>query len=119
MATRNVEMYSEKQYELEEIKGRIIGYFEQHQKDVADFRLAIQRNLGEARTMLLVFERHRHRSEDVSMVIQLSEFQNYQSADIFGTGAESLLGVPSWLEDFLVDFGIEALKSLGFAGKNI
>ena len=120
MATKNIEMYSEKQYELEEIKDRIIAYFEKHKNEVAHFRQAIKRDLGEAKTMLLIFERYYYRAEEgVSLIIQLSEFHSYQSADIFGTGGQRVFGVSSYSEDSLVDFGIEALKSLGFEGKNI
>ena len=119
MATKNIEMYSEKQYELEEIKDRIITYFERHKKEVAHFRQAIKRDLGEAKTMLLIFETYSvGREECTSLIIQLSEFQNFQGADIFATGGYRFLGI-SCGEDSLVDFGIEALKSLGFAGKNI
>ncbi len=120
MATKNIEMYSQKQYELEEIKDGIIAYFEQHKREVADFRQAIQRDLGEAKTMLLIFETYSiGRKECVSLIIQLSELQHFQSADIFGTGGKRVFGVSAYSEDSLVDFGIEALKSLGFDGKNI
>ena len=115
MATKNTEMYSQKQYELEQIKDGIIAYFEQHKKEVADFKQAIRRELDEAKTMLLIFERYYFRNkENVTLVIQLAEFQGYQSADIFATGGRGYSA-----EDMLVDFGIEALKSLGFSGKNI
>lgn len=120
MATKNVAMYSEKQYELEQIKDGIIAYFEQHKKEVADFRQAIKRDLGEAQTMLLIFETYSiGRQECVSLIIQLSELQHFQSADIFGTGGKRVFGVSAYSEDTLVDFGIEALKSLGFEGKNV
>jgi hypothetical protein len=120
MATKNVAMYSKKQYELEQIKDGIIAYFEQHKKEVADFRQAIRRELGEAKTMLLIFETYSiGRQECVSLIIQLSELQHFQSADIFGTGGARVFGVSAYSEDTLVDFGIEALKSLGFEGKNV
>ena len=120
MATKNIEMYSQKQYELEEIKDGIIAYFEQHKQEIADFRQAIRRELGEAKTMLLIFERYYYRAEEgVALVIQLSEIQGYQSADIICTGGKRVFGVSAYCEDTLVDFGIEALKSLGFEGKNV
>lgn len=120
MATKNIEMYSQKQYELNEIKDGIISYFENHKQEVADFRQAIPRNLGDAKTMLLIFETYSIGREDcVSLIIQLSEFQNFQGADLFATGGRRVFGVSAYSEDSLVDFGIEALKSLGFSGKNI
>ena len=115
MATKNIEMYSQKQYELEQIKDGIISYFEQHKKEVAVFRQAIRRELGEAKTMLLIFERYYFRNEEnVTLAIQLAEFRGYQSADVIATGGRGYAG-----ENRLVDFGIEALKSLGFDGKDI
>ena len=125
MATKNIEMYSQKQYELDEIKDRIVSHFDQLMRDVVSLKQVVVRELGESNTLLLVFEKrctHYIRfvpiSYAVCLMIQLSEFQGYQSADIIASGGRGILP-PNYNEEDLANLGIAALKNVGFIGKDI
>ena len=89
MASRKIEMYAEKQYELEEIKNRIKEEFDKHKFSDVEFKNEILRELGETKTLLLIFENWFLRTGSyASLVIMLSEYQGYQSADIVATGGK-------------------------------
>ena len=128
MATENVAMYSKKQYELEQIKDGIIAYFDRSKQDPISLKQAIVHPLAEGKTLLLVFEKafihisllprpqtHRYR---VCLVIQLTEFDGQQHADIIASGGIEGIS-PIHPEQLLTDAGEIALKNLGFVAKNI
>lgn len=116
MASKKIEMYAEKKYELEEIKDRIKAEFDKQFLNV-EFKDEILRELGEAKTLLLIYERWYLRTGSyASLVIMLSEFRGYQSADIISTGGRD--DFISWgAESDFAKWGEEALKNLGFASK--
>lgn len=125
MASKKIEMFSEKQYELDEIKDRIVAHFDQLTRDVVSLKQVVVRELGESNTLLLIFEKRytmrirfvpiRYR---VCLIIQLSEFQGYQSADILASGGIGIF-TPNYNEEDLANLGIAALKNVGFIGKGI
>lgn len=128
MATENVAMYSKKQYELEQIKDGIIAYFDRSKQDPISLKQSIVHPLAEGKTLLLVFEKayihisllprpktHRYR---VCLVIQLTEFDGQQYADIIASGGIEGIS-PINPEQLLTDAGEIALKNLGFVAKNI
>ena len=116
MASKKIEMYAEKKYELEEIKDRIKAEFDKQFLNV-EFKDEILRELGETKTLLLIYERWYLRTGSyASLVIMLSEFRGYQSADIISTGGRD--DFISWgAESDFAKWGEEALRNLGFASK--
>ena len=125
MASKNIEMFSEKQYELDEIKDRVVAHFDQLTRDVVSLKQVVVRELGESNTLLLVFEKqytHFIRLTPITyavcLMIQLSEFQGYQSADIIASGGRGIFP-PNYSEEDLADLGIAALKNVGFIGRDI
>ena len=91
MASKKVEMYAKKRYELDEIKNKIKEEFD---KRKFEFKDEIIRELGDTKT----------------------EYQGYQSADIIATGGKKALFSFGAESDF-AKFGEDALKNLGFQGK--
>ena len=89
MASKKVEMYAKKRYELDEIKNKIKEEFD---KRKFEFKDEIIRELGDTKTLLLIFE---------------NLFLRTGKKVFFSFGAES---------DF-AKFGEDALKNLGFQGK--
>lgn len=110
-------MYAEKKYELEEIKDGIKAEFDKHMFLDVEFKDEILRELGETKTLLLIYEKWYIRTGSyASLVIMLSEFKGYQSADIISTGGRDDLF--SWgAEGNFAKWGEEALRNLGFASK--
>ena len=108
MASKKVEMYAKKRYELDEIKNKIKEEFDKRKFSDVEFKDEIIRELGDTKTLLLIFE--------ASLVIMLSEYQGYQSADIIATGGKEAFFSFGAEGDF-AKFGEDALKNLGFQGK--
>ena len=118
MASKKIVMYAEKQYELEEIKNGIKAEFDKHMFFDAEFKDEIYRELGDTKTLLLIYERWYIRTGSyASLVIMLSEFQGYQSADIIATGGKETFFSLGAEGDF-VKCGEEALRNLGFETKS-
>lgn len=114
MASKKVEMYAKKRYELDEIKNKIKEEFD---KRKFEFKDEIIRELGDTKTLLLIFENFFLRTGSyASLVIMLSEYQGYQSADIIATGGKKVFFSFGAESDF-AKFGEDALKNLGFQGK--
>ena len=55
MASKKIEMYSKKQYELEEIKNKIKEEFDNHKFSDVEFKDEIIRELGDTKTLLLIW----------------------------------------------------------------
>ena len=116
MASRTITMYSEKRYELEELKEGIKSEFYKMHFD-AEIVGEVARELGETKTLVLLFERYYLRTEShASLMVLLSEFRGYQSADIIATGGKELLFSFGAEENF-AKWGEEALRNLGFLVK--
>lgn len=116
MASRKITMYAEKKLELEDIKEGIKKEFYKNKFD-AEFVGEVVRELGETKTMLLIFERYYLRTESyTSLNVLLSEFQGYQSADIISSGGKELFFSLGAEENF-AKWGEEALRNLGFLVK--
>ena len=117
MASKKIEMYSEKKYELEELKNRIKGELDKCMLADVEFKAETFRELGETKTLLLVYEKWYMRTGSyASLIIMLSEYQGYQSADIIATGGKEVYFSFGAEGDF-VKGGEEALRNLGFQGK--
>lgn len=116
MASRTITMYAEKQFELEEMKDAMKAEFYKLKLDV-EFAGEVYRELGETKTLLLIFERYYLRTESyASLMILFSEFKGYQSADIIPAGGKELLF--SWgAEENFAKWGEEVLRNLGFLTK--
>lgn len=117
MASKKIEMYAEKKYELEELKNGIKDEFDKHVFFNVEFKDVICRELGETKILLLIYERWYMRTGGyASLVIMLSEYKGYQSADIISTGGRDDL--ISWgAEGNFAKLGEEALRNLGFISK--
>ena len=114
MASKKVEMYAEKRYELDEIKNKIKEEFD---KRNVEFKDEIIRELGDTKTLLLIFENWFLRTGSYAgLVIMLSEYQGYQSADIIATGGKENF-FSFGVEGDFAKLGEDALKNLGFQGK--
>lgn len=117
MASKKVEMYAKKRYELDEIKNKIKEEFDKHKFSDVEFKDEIIRELGDTKTLLLIFENWFLRTGSyASLVIMLSEYQGYQSADIIATGGKENFFSFGAEGDF-AKLGEDALKNLGFQGK--
>ena len=114
MASKKVEMYAKKRYELDEIKNKIKEEFD---KRNVEFKDEIIRELGDTKTLLLIFENWFLRTGSYAgLVIMLTEYQGYQSADIIATGGKENFFSFGAESDF-AKLGEDALKNLGFQGK--
>ena len=117
MASKKIEMYSKKQYELEEIKNKIKEEIDKLKFANVEFKDEILRELGDTKTLLLIYENWFLRTSSYAgLVIMLSEYKGYQSADIIATGGKDELFSFGAERDF-AKFGEDALKNLGFQGK--
>ena len=117
MASKRIEMYSKKQYELNEIKNRIKEEFDKLKFTNVEFQDEILRELGDTKTLLLIYENWFLRTGSyASLVIMLSEYQGYQSADIIATGGKETYFSFGTERDF-AKFGEDALMNLGFQRK--
>lgn len=117
MASKKVEMYAKKRYELDEIKNKIKEEFDKRKFSDVEFKDEIIRELGDTKTLLLIFENWFLRTGSyASLVIMLSEYQGYQSADIIATGGKEAFFSFGAEGDF-AKFGEDALEKLGFQGK--
>jgi hypothetical protein len=115
MDSLKTEMYCEKKYELEEIKGILIEEFAKLKISDGIFRAESLRELGEVKIMLLSFERGYMRlGKDISLDIVLYEYQGSQYADIV-CGQYSLVSFGA--EKDFVKTGEEILKNIGFETK--
>ena len=56
MASKKVEMYAKKRYELDEIKNKIKEEFDKRKFSDVEFKDEIIRELGDTKTLLLIFE---------------------------------------------------------------
>ena len=56
MASKKVEMYAKKRYELDEIKNKIKEEFDKHKFSDVEFKDEIIRESGDTKTLLLIFE---------------------------------------------------------------
>lgn len=117
MASKKIEMYAKKQYELDEIKNIIEEAFNKSKFIEVELRDKVLRELGDTKTLLLIYEKYYFCTKDyASLVIMLSEYNGYQSADIFANGGNG--DFFSWgTEDNLAKLGEESLKNLGFQEK--
>ena len=119
MASKKVEMYAKKRYELDEIKNKIKEEFDKRKFSDVEFKDEIIRELGDTKTLLLIFENWFLRTGSyASLVIMLSEYQGYQSADIIATGGKEAFFSVGAEGDF-AKFGEDALKNLGFQGESV
>ena len=74
MASKKIAMYAEKKYELEEIRNEIKAQFDKHVWFGVEFKDEILRELGETKTLLLIFERWYMRTGGyASLIIMLSD----------------------------------------------
>lgn len=111
MDHREPTMYAEKQWELAEMKDRLMEEFQNSSYPNPAFQHQVLWELGETKTLLLIFEERVHRGrshESVNMVILLTEYQNYQGADLIVTHGYT---------DDMVKMGVQALQNLGFRQK--
>ena len=110
MDRREPTMYAEKRYELENIKSKLIEAFENSQCTDIQFKHHVFWELGETKTMLLIFEKWvchgRGHGEAVNMVILLTEYHGCQGADLIFTHRYT---------DQFAEAGVQAMKNLGFA----
>ena len=128
MATKNIEMYSQKQYELEQIKDGIIAYFDRTKQDPISLKTAIGHLWDGGKTLLLVFEkpfthisllpRPRTHRYTVCLVIQLTEYDGKQYANIIASGGIEGFS-PLNTETLMADDGVLALRSMSFVEKDI
>ena len=76
MASKKVELYAKKRYELDEIKNKIKEEFDKRKFSDVEFKDEIIRELGDTKTLLLIFENWFLRTGSyASLVIMLSEYQ--------------------------------------------
>ena len=114
MASKKVEMQAKKQYELYEIESKIKTEFDNHMFSNIEFKDMILREFGETKTLLLIYENYFIRTGSyASLVIMLSEYQDYQCADIIATGGKEVFFSFGAESDF-ANYGVSALKKLGF-----
>ena len=116
MASKKIEMYAEKQHELEELRENLktgMGF----RWNEVEFKDEILQEFGEARSLLLIFERYYVRNGSyASLVILLSEFEGRQKASVIATGGKETLF--SWgAEGDFAKLGEDALRGLGFSVK--
>ena len=76
MASKKVEMYAKKRYELDEIKNKIKEEFDKRKFSDVEFKDEIIRELGDTKKLLLIFENWFLRTGSyASLVIMLSEYR--------------------------------------------
>ena len=110
MRSHKITMYAEKIYELEEIKRALKDGLNEKQILNTELKGEVIREIGEARTMMLVFDRYlvMHK-ESVSLSILLTEYRGYQGADIILAGHRGIV-----TDDSFSDSVAKTLLQLGF-----
>ena len=109
MDHREPTMYAQKRYELAQMKDRLMEAFQNSPHSNPAFKHQVFWELGETKTLLLIFEERVHQGrshESVNTVILLTEHQGYQGADLIFTHQYT---------DRLVETVVRAMKELGFA----
>ena len=102
MNSKKITMVSEKRYELEEIKNRIVKESDRCSSLCIGIRHEIKRNYDDVKTLTLVFDRHSMRINGyVTLVISLSEYKGIQYADLVAAGGKELIFDPKVEEEFL------------------
>ena len=113
MLSKKTTMYSEKKYEIEELKELIKAHIIKMSEDIK-FKEEVYHVLGDGQTCLMIFEKWYLRTGSyTSLVVLLYEFHDVHCADIMGTGGKEAffsLGAESDFENI----GIEVLQDLGF-----
>ena len=121
MAAREPTMYAEKHYELEDMKAKLMDVFNNDMGASVRSRHQVFWELGETKTLLLLFDKWYFRLREgsyVTLVILLTEYHGCQGADLIATCGE--MGLSSWgVEEDLAAIGVQVLKALGFAAKNL
>ncbi len=113
MTAKAITLRTKKQYELPTFHNRILQEFEKQNLNV-EFVDMTHHELGEAKTLLLVFERLYLRTASyTSLTILLTEFQGIQTADIISSGGKEIMFSLGAERNF-AKHGETALKSLGF-----
>ena len=112
MASKMITMYAEKKYELSEIREEMKRNLE------AEFGGEAEHELGETKTLLLIWERWYIRTGSYASVsVLLTEFRGYQCADIISSGGKD--DFFSWgAEENFAKCAEDVLRELGFSGKS-
>ncbi len=117
MTTKAITLQAKKQYELGTFYKRLLQEFEKQNLSVEFVDMAYH-ELGEAKTLLLVFERLYLRTASyASLTILLTEFHGMQTADIISSGGKEIMFSLGAERNF-AKHGETALKSLGFEVNN-
>ena len=113
MLSNKTTMYSEKKYEIEELKGLIKTHILKIDDDIK-CKEDVYHVLGDGKTLLMIFEKWYMRTGSyTSLVILLSEYHDVQCADVVATGGkEGFFSLGS--ESDFENIGIEVLQDLGF-----
>ena len=117
MASRKISMFSEKKFELEELQEKIKEEFSKLFLSDIEFKEAILRELGDTKTLLLIFEKwYLRTSSYASLVIMVSDYKGYQCADVISTGGkENFISLGA--EENFLKCGEDVLLKLGFNTK--
>ncbi len=113
MASQKIIMYSEKKYELEELKNLIKEEIVKIFPDI-EFKQDAYHVLGEGKVLMMIFEKwYLRNSSYASLVILISEYSNVHCADIISTGGkENFFSLGA--ESNFANMGVETLQNLGF-----
>ena len=113
MASQKIVMYSEKKYEIEELKDLIKNEIIELCSDI-EFKQDVFHMMGEGKVLMMIFEKwYIRNSSYASLVILISEYNNVHCADIISTGGKEVL-FSLGAEDHFVNMGVEVLQNLGF-----
>lgn len=115
MASKGIQLYAEKKYELEELTELIKPGMRKGLS--AEFVDQVSYELGETKVVLMTFECWFLRTSSyASLSILLTEYGNCQGAYIVSSGGKEVL-FSFGAEDRFVREGETVLKDLGFSGK--
>ena len=113
MKARAITLRCKKNYELTALYDKILQEFENQNLNV-EFVEKTYHEFGEAKTLLLVFERLYLRTASyTSLTILLTEFKGIQTADIISSGGKEIMFSFGSERNF-AKHGETALKNLGF-----
>ena len=112
-------MVSAKQYELEDLRNKIVEETNRHLLQSIEYRNEIYRSHEDVKMLTLIFDRYSMRIEGyATLIISIFEYKGTQYADLVAAGGKEIffdLGVE---EDFL-NWASNCLSKLGFKKEKI
>lgn len=119
MKNKKITMFSEKRYELEELRNDIVEETNRRPLMSIEFRNEIYRNHGNVKMLTLVFDRYSMRIEGyATLIVSFSEHEGNQFVDLVAAGGKEIIFDLGVEKDFLC-WAFNYLSKYGFKEQEI